>query len=79
MKIKSYKNYSLMTWIPIITTGLYLLFIGLNNGFEQLVTAKFILKAGVLCWVTFIISIYLFAEKSDKKTNINSMMEDIWF
>lgn len=79
MKIKAYKNDSLVTWVPIITTGLYILFSGLNNGFEQLVTAKFILKAGILCWITFIISIYLFAEKSDKKANINSMMEDIGF
>lgn len=74
-KKKRYRNDNLIGPLTTIVVSTYVLYNMCTKGIDEAV----ILKASILGWITFIASVYLFGEETNKKANINSMMDDIGF
>lgn len=74
-KNKRYRNDNLIGPLTTTAVSIYVLYNMCTKGIDEAV----ILKASILGWITFIASVYLFGEETNKKSNINSMMDDIGF
>lgn len=76
-KNKRYRNDDLIGPLTIIAISIYIFYNICTKGIDGVFEAEVVLRASIIGWLTFIASVYLFGEETNKKTNINSMMNDI--
>lgn len=76
-KKKRYRNDDLIGPLTIIAICIYVFCNICTRGIDAIFEPEVILRASIIGWLTFIASVYLFGEDTNKKTNINSMMDDI--
>lgn len=76
-KKKRYRNDNLIGPLTIIAISIYVFYNICTKGIDAVFELEVILRASIIGWLAFIASVYLFGEETNKKTNINSMMNDI--